>query len=72
LENRYLYEEVFHFGHTTVTDEALELKHAPIEAEVRRVPVLKGDAVDRIVVIFRLKSVNEFAPPPAFGSSRRC
>lgn len=63
LENRYLYEEVFHFGHITVTDETLDLKHAHLEAEVRRVPVLKGDAVDRIVVIFRLKPVEEFVHP---------
>ena len=59
-EDWYLYEEIFRYGYTTVTEESVELIHDRMEFQVHRVPVFKGDMVDRIVIIFRLQPVTEF------------
>lgn len=62
-EIRSLYEEIFCFGHTTIADESFDLDDGRFEAEVRRVPVFRGDIVDRIVVILRQKSMTEIMMP---------
>ena len=59
-ENRYLYEEIFQYGYTTVTEESVTLMDGRTGLQVHRVPVFKGDMVEMVVVIFRPQPVTEF------------
>jgi PAS domain S-box-containing protein len=62
-ENWVLFEEVFLFGITTVTEESFQKDDDQVEMEVRRVPVFKGETVDRIVVMFQHRPVEGHAVP---------
>jgi len=55
---RRLFEEVFRYGYSTVVEESLDYQGVRREMEVRMVPVMMGDKVDRIVVISRQKTVS--------------
>jgi len=55
---RRLFEEVFRYGYSTVVEESLDFQGVRRGMEVRIVPVMMGDKVDRIVVISRQMDIS--------------